>query len=176
MCVFCSYLPRSLDVCFVHNTSSGISKLDVKSHKCVFVGYSSGKKRYKYYDPVKKRMFESLDVTFRETESYFVLSNAQSNTSPVSFQDTLEVVVTLPSGRIGREGENLMVALEEGIEDTMNLSDTMNVSPSTSSNSHLDSSIDQNLLPPARKSIKFTLKNLIMKMLSNCLSKINTNC
>jgi transposase InsO family protein len=72
-------------VCFVHNTSSGISKLDVKSHKCVFVGYSSGKKRYKCYDPVKKRMFESLDVTFRETESYFVLSNAQSNTSHVSF-------------------------------------------------------------------------------------------
>jgi hypothetical protein len=29
--------------CFVHNTSLGISKLDAKSHKCVFVGYSSGK-------------------------------------------------------------------------------------------------------------------------------------
>jgi hypothetical protein len=42
-------------VCFVHNTSPGISKLDVKSHKCVFVGYSSGKKGYKCYDPVKKR-------------------------------------------------------------------------------------------------------------------------
>jgi hypothetical protein len=108
-------------VCFVHNTSPGISKLDVKSHKCVFVGYSSGKKGYKCYDPVKKRMFKSLDVTFREIESYFVLSNAQSNTSPVTFQDTLEVVVTLPSGRIGQEGENVVVALDEGIEDTMDL-------------------------------------------------------
>jgi hypothetical protein len=46
-------------------------------------------------------MFESLDVTFRETEPYFVLSNAQSNTSPVTFQDTLEVIVTLTSGQIG---------------------------------------------------------------------------
>jgi hypothetical protein len=92
-------------VCFVHNTSLGISKLDVKSHKCVFVGYSSEKKGYKCYDPVKKRMFKSLDVTFRETKSYFILSNAQFNTSPVIFQDTLEVVVTLPSGRIGRERE-----------------------------------------------------------------------
>jgi hypothetical protein len=63
-------------VCFVHNTSPGISKLDAKSHKCVFVRYSNGKKGYKCYDPVKKKMFESLDVTFRETESYFVLSNA----------------------------------------------------------------------------------------------------
>jgi hypothetical protein len=69
---------------------------------------------------------------------------------PVTFQDTLEVVVTLPSGRIGREGENVVVALE-GIEDTMNLSDTMDVSPSTSSNSRLDSSIDQNLPPPTRQ-------------------------
>jgi hypothetical protein len=39
----------------------------------------------------------------------------------------------------------VVVALEEGIEDTMYLSDTMHVNPSTSSNSHLDSSMDQNL-------------------------------
>jgi hypothetical protein len=57
---------------------------------------------------VKKIMFESLDVTFRVTKSYFVLSNAQSNTSSVIFQDTFEVVVILPSGRIGREGENVV--------------------------------------------------------------------
>jgi hypothetical protein len=106
----------------------------------VFVGYSSGKKGYKCYDPVKKRMFKSLDVTFRETEPYFVLSNAQSNTSPMTFQDTLEVVVTLLSGRIGREGESVVVTLE-GIEDTMDLSDTMHVSPSTSSNFRLDSNM-----------------------------------
>jgi hypothetical protein len=55
-------------VCFVHNISLSTSKLDAKSYKCVFVWYSSGKKkRYKCYDPMKKRMFESLDVTFRET-------------------------------------------------------------------------------------------------------------
>jgi hypothetical protein len=51
-------------------------------------------------------MFESLDVTFRETEFYFVLSNTQSNASSVTFQDTLEVVVTLPSDRISQEGEH----------------------------------------------------------------------
>jgi transposase InsO family protein len=31
-------------VCFVHNTILGISKLDVRAHKCVFVGYSRDKK------------------------------------------------------------------------------------------------------------------------------------
>jgi hypothetical protein len=132
-------------VYFVHNTSPGLSKLDAKSHKCVFVGYSSGKNGYKCYDTVKKRMFESLDVTFRETKSYFVLSNAQSNTSPITFQDTLEVVVILPSSRIGRERENVVVASEDDIEDTMD------VSPSTSSNSRLNSNMDQNLPPPTRQ-------------------------
>jgi hypothetical protein len=54
-------------VCFVHNTNPDINKLDAKSNKCVFVGYSSEKKRYKCYNLVKKMMFESFDVTFRET-------------------------------------------------------------------------------------------------------------
>jgi hypothetical protein len=41
-------------VCFIHNTSPGTSKFDAKSHKCALVGYSSGNKGYKCYDPVKK--------------------------------------------------------------------------------------------------------------------------
>jgi hypothetical protein len=57
-------------VCFVHNTSLGTSKFDVKSHKYVFIRYSSGINCYKCYDPVKKRMLESLNVIFRETEPY----------------------------------------------------------------------------------------------------------
>jgi hypothetical protein len=83
-------------VCFVNNISPEISKLDAKSHKCVFVGYSSAKTGYKCYDSMKKKIFKSLDVIFREIEPYFVLSNAQSNISPVIFQDPLEMVVTLP--------------------------------------------------------------------------------
>jgi hypothetical protein len=57
-------------VFFVHNTSLGTSKFDVKSHKCVLIGYSSGINCYKCYDPVKKRMLENLNVIFRETEPY----------------------------------------------------------------------------------------------------------
>jgi hypothetical protein len=43
-------------VCFIHNISLEISKLDVKSHKSVFIGYSSGKKGYKYYNPMEKNI------------------------------------------------------------------------------------------------------------------------
>jgi hypothetical protein len=130
-------------VYFVHNTSPIISKLDAKSHKCVFVEYSSGKKRYKYYDLVKKRMLESLDVIFRETEPYFVLSNTQSNAYSVTFQDTLEVVVILPSDPVGREGEHKIS--DNGTKDTMNVSS--NISSSIS----LDSRADKNLPPPTRQ-------------------------
>jgi hypothetical protein len=59
-------------VCFVHNTSPRLSKLDAKSHKCVFIGYSSGKKGYKCYNSMKKKIFESLNVNFREIASYVI--------------------------------------------------------------------------------------------------------
>jgi hypothetical protein len=78
----------------------------------------------------------------------------QSNTSPVTFQNTLEVVITLPSGRIGREGENVVVASEDDIEDTMD------VSPITSSNSRLNSNMDQNLPPLTRQIHKVYTRKL----------------
>jgi hypothetical protein len=39
--------------------------------KCVFVGYSSTQKGYKYWDPIGKKLFVSMDVTFREFEPYY---------------------------------------------------------------------------------------------------------
>jgi hypothetical protein len=110
---------------------------------CVCWVFEWKKKGYKCYDPAKKRMFESLNVTFRETEPYFVLSNAQSNASPVTFQDTLEVVVTLPSNPVGREREHRIS--DNGTENTMD------VSPNTRSSTSLDSNADQNLPPPTRQ-------------------------
>jgi hypothetical protein len=65
----------------------------------------------------------------------------QFNTLPMTFQDTFEVVVTLLSGRIGRERENVVAASEDGIEDTMNLGNTIDA----------NSSMDQNLPPPTKQ-------------------------
>jgi hypothetical protein len=45
----------------------------------------------------------------------------------------------------------VVVASENGIENTMDLRDIMDMTSSTSSNSRLTSSMDQNLLPPTRK-------------------------
>jgi hypothetical protein len=67
----------------------------------------------------------------------------------VTFQDTLEVVVTLPSDRVGREGEHRVS--DNGMKDTMDLSDTMNVSPNTSSSTSVDLRADLNLPPPTKQ-------------------------
>jgi hypothetical protein len=123
-------------VCFVHNTSPSISKLDVTAHKCIFVGYSSGKKGYRCYDPMKKRMFESMDVTFRETKSYFTISNVQFNACPVTFQD-LKVVASLPLNRVSQEGEYKISS-----DQSVVVIDTMNLSPSPTTTTNLEPNID----------------------------------
>ena len=48
-----------------------VGKLDPQAVKCVFVGYASTQKGYKCWDPIGKRLFVSMDVTFREEEPYY---------------------------------------------------------------------------------------------------------
>ncbi|MCO5594985.1 hypothetical protein L7F22_049020 [Adiantum nelumboides] len=42
-------------------------KLDDKAVKCIFVGYSSGSKGYRVYNPATNKIFESCDVIFAKT-------------------------------------------------------------------------------------------------------------
>jgi Integrase core domain len=81
-------------VYFVHNIVPGISKLDSRAHKCVFVGYSREKRGYRCFDPMKKRMYESMDVTFRESEPYFSSASISIN-SPTVLTDFLDIVPSL---------------------------------------------------------------------------------
>lgn len=63
-----SYLRSNLSlevfVCtlFAHGHSK--SKLDLRAVKCVFIGYSSTQKGYKWYDFSTKKAIFSFDVTF----------------------------------------------------------------------------------------------------------------
>ena len=56
----------------MRNHSPTTSKLDPRSFKCVFVGYSNTQKGYKCYHPPTRRFLISMDVTFQEDEIYFV--------------------------------------------------------------------------------------------------------
>jgi hypothetical protein len=58
-------------VCFVHDHRPSVGKLDPQVVKCVFVGYASTQKGYKCWDPIRRRLFVSIDVTFREFEPYY---------------------------------------------------------------------------------------------------------
>ncbi|KAL5816220.1 hypothetical protein ACOSQ3_024598 [Xanthoceras sorbifolium] len=68
-----SHLPIKVFGCtaFVQLTQIHRSKLDPKSIKCLFVGYSPTQKGYKCYSPTTKRFYFSKDVTFMETQSFY---------------------------------------------------------------------------------------------------------
>ena len=58
-------------VCYVHILGLGSDKLDPRSIKCVFLGYSQTQKGYRCYSPTLRRHFISANVTFDESQSYF---------------------------------------------------------------------------------------------------------
>lgn len=52
---------------YVHVHKDTRTKLDPRSRKCIFVGYSEESKAYKVYDPSRKQVIISKDVVFEET-------------------------------------------------------------------------------------------------------------
>ena len=71
--VLSSDLPFKIFYCstFVHVCPINKSKLDPRSIKCVFIGYSTNKKGYKCFCPNTWRVFETMNVTFFEQNPYF---------------------------------------------------------------------------------------------------------
>ena len=62
---------------FVHIHKQNHSKLDPWLEKCVFVGYSTTYKWYKCYNPISKKLFVTMDVTFFENQPYFPKNHLQ---------------------------------------------------------------------------------------------------
>ncbi|KAJ9568575.1 LOW QUALITY PROTEIN: hypothetical protein OSB04_004541 [Centaurea solstitialis] len=60
--------------CFVRDTRPHLSKLDPKSLKCVFLGYSRLQKGYRCFSPVLNRYIVSRDVTFMEEVPFYPVS------------------------------------------------------------------------------------------------------
>ncbi|XP_028086199.1 uncharacterized protein LOC114287116 [Camellia sinensis] len=77
-----STIPPKIFGCsvFVHIHHQYRSKLDPRSLKCIFIGYSSHQKGYKCYSPVTKKFYNSMDVTFFETQSYYPKIDIQGET------------------------------------------------------------------------------------------------
>ena len=60
--------------CFVREVRSHVSKLDLKSLKCIFMGYSRVQNEYRCYCPTLRRYFVPTDVTFFETTPFSLFS------------------------------------------------------------------------------------------------------
>ena len=45
-------------------------KLDIRIHKCIFVGYSEEYKAYRLYNPITNKYFISRYVLFKEEEAW----------------------------------------------------------------------------------------------------------
>ena len=69
-------------VCYVHILGPRSDKLDSRSIKCVFLGYSCTQKGYRCYSPTLRHRFISVDVTFDESQSYFSPSVASDSSPP----------------------------------------------------------------------------------------------
>jgi hypothetical protein len=58
-------------VVYVHIQKNLRSKLEPCAQKCVFLGFGTNQKGYKYYNPNTKKFFTTMDVTFLEEEYFF---------------------------------------------------------------------------------------------------------
>jgi Reverse transcriptase (RNA-dependent DNA polymerase)/GAG-pre-integrase domain/Integrase core domain/gag-polypeptide of LTR copia-type len=59
-------------VAYVHVPKTQRSKIESCAIKCVYLGLGSHQKGYKCYEPISRKWFVSMDVTFLENESFFV--------------------------------------------------------------------------------------------------------
>ena len=54
---------------YAHVSTAERNKLDVKSRKCLMLGYGSTQKGYRFYDVERMKVAHSRDVVFDETST-----------------------------------------------------------------------------------------------------------
>lgn len=66
-------------VAYVHHHKNQRTKLDPCAIHYVFLGYAAHKKGYRCYDPIARRLYTTMDVTFLESETFFPKPNSHSS-------------------------------------------------------------------------------------------------
>ena len=58
-------------MCFVRDHRPSVGKLDPRAVRCIFIDYASSQKGYQCWDLIGRKIYASMDVTFREHEPYY---------------------------------------------------------------------------------------------------------
>eukprot|EP00794_Sanderia_malayensis_P011707 gene11707-biopygen9383 len=100
----------------VHIPDEKRSKLDKKSRRCIFVGYPTGSKGYKLFDPETRKMIRSRDVIFMEN-SFGDDSLKKEDISYQLLPDDKGGEVTMETGHDNVEATNIEFRNQEHQEE-----------------------------------------------------------
>lgn len=93
-------------LCFPHKQLRDKKKFASQSRRCVFVGYTFGKKGWQLYDLEKNEFFVSRDVIFKENEFPFSNGPSEVSPTPVITENFEDVFLTNEIVGIGNRGSN----------------------------------------------------------------------
>ncbi|CAN1150187.1 Copia protein [Linum perenne] len=68
-------------ICFTYIPAQFRSKLDHRSQKCIFLGYSATKKGYLCFEPTIRKLYTSMDVVFWENQPFYSPTSLQGENS-----------------------------------------------------------------------------------------------
>ncbi|KAE8712608.1 hypothetical protein F3Y22_tig00110239pilonHSYRG00037 [Hibiscus syriacus] len=91
---------------YVHVHADERSKLDAKSKECIFLGYKTGVKGFKFWDPVAKKIVISRDVVFDKQP----MLQQNKDTTVVDFE---QFPVEKPKNSQPTSGSSSMVDLQD---------------------------------------------------------------
>lgn len=106
-CLLLSELPFKTFGCvaYVYLQSQFRGKLDRRSIKCVFLGYSASQKGYRCFCPKTRKMYTTLDVIFDENVSYFSTSmSSDINVEQENYWSIIDISVTRNESATASQG------------------------------------------------------------------------
>jgi len=137
-------------VAHVKVVGPGITKLSDRSIKMVFLGYESGTKGYRVFDPVKNQLHVSRDVVFEEETKWNwdtpeSVRQAVSETFTIEFQPILaDPTIAMPGDSVGGEGSEQIQGGQEHEQSPEALSPAIPASPITPNNQGIQSAVESN--------------------------------